>query len=129
MDSSSRSDDARTDLFRELEQLQERIEVLQLARQRTEEALGKSEAMAQSIVNSALDAIITIDEKSVIRAFNPAASKLFGYEAAEVIGKGAAILLTSSHHKELDDRLAELLGRKVASGNGTLIGSREFSHR
>src|SRR5688500_1423726 len=126
MDSSTRTDDsASPDLSRELERLQERIEVLEAARRKTEEALDKSEAMAQSIVNSALDAIITVDERGVIRAFNPAAARLFGYETADVIGKGAGLLLPASHHQELDDRLANSLERKDRTGKGALIGSRE----
>ena len=45
------------------------------------------------IVESASDAIITIDESSTILSANPAVSRMFGYEPDELIGRNLAILM------------------------------------
>jgi PAS domain S-box-containing protein len=40
----------------------------------------------RSIVDNVVDGIITFDEHGVIESFNPAAEKIFGYRAEEVLG-------------------------------------------
>lgn len=46
-----------------------------------------SEALQQAILESALDAIVTIDSAGVIRQFNAAAQALFGYSREEAEGR------------------------------------------
>jgi PAS domain S-box-containing protein len=62
-------------------------------RKRAEDALRESEERFQRIVSIAVDAIISIDEKQSITLFNQGAEQIFGYRAAEVIGKPLEILL------------------------------------
>jgi PAS domain S-box-containing protein len=47
----------------------------------------KMEARTRSIIDNTLDGLITLDKKSNIRSFNPAATRLFGYVLDEVVGK------------------------------------------
>ena len=47
----------------------------------------KMESRTRSIIDNMLDGLITLDEKNIIKTFNPAATRLFGYEPEEVIGK------------------------------------------
>jgi len=47
----------------------------------------RMEARTRSIIDNMLDGLITLDKNSSIRSFNPAATRLFGYVAEEVIGK------------------------------------------
>lgn len=63
------------------------------ARKQAEYALRQSEARMRSIVETAVDGIITINEQGGIESFNPAAERLFGYRAAEVIGKNVTLLI------------------------------------
>ena len=56
-------------------------------RRRAEEALRQSEARKRAILESALDAIISIDHEGTIVEFNAAAEKAFGYSRTEVLGK------------------------------------------
>ncbi len=56
-------------------------------RNRATVELAESEARLSGLVNSAMDAIITIDESLNVSIFNPAAQKLFGCPAAEAIGR------------------------------------------
>lgn len=48
--------------------------------------LYSSEHRKSAILKSALDAIVTVDINGIILEFNPAASKLFGYDPNEIIG-------------------------------------------
>jgi two-component system cell cycle sensor histidine kinase/response regulator CckA len=62
-------------------------------RRRAEEALRESEALTRSVVYTAVDGIITADESGTIQSFNPAAERLFGYSADEVIGQNLSMLM------------------------------------
>ncbi len=55
-------------------------------RKRAEQALQDSQAQLQGIINSALDAIISIDEDQRIVLFNPAAEHMFKCRAGDAIG-------------------------------------------
>lgn len=55
--------------------------------------LRTSEESYRVVTESASDAIITIDENSVIQFANPAAEAVFGYQPAELIGQDLGILV------------------------------------
>jgi PAS domain-containing protein len=57
-----------------------------LVRQRDRAAAAR-EAHLQSILDTVPGAMIVIDEQGVIQSFSAAAERLFGYSAAEAIGK------------------------------------------
>ena len=52
---------------------------------------------SHTLVQHATEGLITIDTSGIIRSFNPAAERIFGYEAAEVIGCSAGIFMPHSH--------------------------------
>ena len=56
-------------------------------RSKAGKAILETRRRMEGIVNSAMDAIITIDERHRIVLFNPAAEKTFGYTAEEVLGE------------------------------------------
>lgn len=53
----------------------------------TERTLKQSEAFARSIIDHAVEGILTVDVEGVIRYINPAAEQVFGYMSKEIIGK------------------------------------------
>ena len=55
------------------------------------------------IVESSLDAIITINEKRLVESFNTAAEKYFGYSRNEVIGRNVRMLMPESVAVEHDN--------------------------
>ena len=57
------------------------------AHKRAEDALRDSQERLLGIITSAMDAIITVDEKQQIVVFNKAAEEIFRCSAAEVIGQ------------------------------------------
>jgi PAS domain S-box-containing protein len=80
--------------------------------------LRDSNARLQSIIDSAVDAIIVIDTKGLIEAFNRGAEKLFGYTESEVCGRNVSILMPSPDHENHDAYLA----RYLTTGAATIIG-------
>ena len=63
-----------------------------------QDALRESEFRLASIVDIAADAIISVDEDQIITLFNQGAERIFGYEAAEAIGKPLDVLLPPDVH-------------------------------
>jgi two-component system, LuxR family, sensor kinase FixL len=76
------------------------------------------EARLQSILETVPDAIITIDERGDIESFSPAAERLFGYSAGEVVGRNVNILMPSPYHERHDGYLA----RYLTTGERRIIG-------
>lgn len=56
-------------------------------RKQAEKALKQSEARTRAILSNALDAIVTVDENSVIVEWNPRATIVFGWTREEAIGR------------------------------------------
>lgn len=67
---------------------QQLIEELAEMRRRSVEALRESEEKALAITESAMDAIVVIDNDGRIIYWNPSAEKTFGYDEDEALGKG-----------------------------------------
>lgn len=88
------------------------------ALQRAEAALGASEARQQAMLQTAADGIITIDEQGIVTSFNPAAERLFGYAADEIIGQNVHRLMPSPDREAHDSHIA----RYLQTGEPHIIG-------
>ncbi len=93
---------------------------------RTAHALHESEARARAVVETTVDGVITIDERAVIESFNPAAERIFGYRADEVLGQNISILMPEPYHSEHDGYVQAYLN----TGERRIIGiGREVTGR
>ena len=68
------------------------------ARKQTETALRVSEARLHGIIESATDAIITVDEAQTIVMANPAAAAMFGHALGELVGAPLERLIPARFH-------------------------------
>ena len=59
---------------------------------RAQSMLKEREARLRSILETAPDAIIAIDERGIIQYFNKSAEKLFGYAPGQVIARNVKML-------------------------------------
>lgn len=104
------------------------INIMQSERLAFEEALLSSEAKLRAVINGALDAIVSINEKGDIIEFNPAAERIFGYQRRDVMGRPLAEVmippsLRAAHgighqhfvatgHKKIFDQRLELVAMR-----------------
>ena len=88
---------------------------------RTASALGElaeREAHLRSILDTIPDAMIVIDEAGLMRSFSPAAERLFGWTAAEALGRNVSMLMPSPHREAHDGYLE----RYYRTGERRIIG-------
>jgi PAS domain S-box-containing protein len=72
----------------------------------------------KAILESAVAAIITIDASGRVETVNPAAERMFGYAAGEVIGRNISMLMPEPYRSQHDAYLAKYL----ATGKRQIIG-------
>lgn len=94
------------------------LERREAGQQRALNALEEAEARFRAIVNTAVDAMIVIDDKGCIEHFNPSAERIFGYEAAEVRGRNVSILMPEPDRTAHDTYLANY----HCTGKAKIIG-------
>ncbi|HEY7818282.1 MAG TPA: PAS domain S-box protein, partial [Vicinamibacteria bacterium] len=80
--------------------------------------LAEAEDRMRAVVDTVVDGILTIDERGIVQTLNPAAEKIFGYRAEEVVGRNVRLLMPEPRHGEPDDSIANYLGK----GEAPLIG-------
>jgi PAS domain S-box-containing protein len=87
------------------------------ARVLAHEAHQQSSEHLQVILDHIKDGVPTLDEDGSIRTFNPTAARVFGYDAAEVIGRRTDLLVPQIAQNE---SIAEALQRLAANSADTL---------
>jgi PAS domain S-box-containing protein len=82
----------------------------------------------RAIVDTAVDAIIAFDRSGLVRAFNRAAEKIFGYEAEEAIGRNVDFLMPEAFQSWREDDPAarhETGERKIIGVGREVAGQRK----
>jgi PAS domain S-box-containing protein len=77
-----------------------------------------AEARMHALLEAAVDGIISIDELGIVQTMNPAAERLFGYPAGDIIGYNVSRLMPAPYRDEHDGYLA----RYVSTGQKKIIG-------
>jgi len=88
----------------------------QLKRQQAR--IREEETLHRALLDSSIDAIITIDEAGTIIRINPAAEKMFGYTQQELLGSNVKILVPEPHRSLHDDYIHDFL----RTGHSKIIG-------
>lgn len=79
--------------------------------------IAQANILQRRILESAGYALIATDEKGLITAFNPAAERLIGYRAEEMVGKQTpAVFHLFDEMKQRASELSEELGRTIDPG-------------
>src|SRR5712692_1999288 len=92
-----------------------------IQRKVVEEALAEEVARKSAMLDSALDAVVTMNQDGHIVDFNPAAERIFGYTAEQVAGKSVAETLIP---QSLREQHREGLARFQQTGEGPVLGRR-----
>ncbi len=90
-------------------------------RKQAEEALRESETRLRLILQTAIDAFISIDVEGMVTEWNPQATLTFGWTPAEAIGRALADLIIPEQHREAHWRG---LKHYLATGVGPVLNKR-----
>ena len=66
------------------------------------------QALLSAIIRSSDDAIVSKDLNSIVTSWNPAAERMFGYTAAEMIGRSIRTIIPDDRQYEEDEVLARI---------------------
>ncbi|MBZ5495707.1 MAG: PAS domain S-box protein [Acidobacteriia bacterium] len=88
-------------------------------RKRAEDALRESEARLTCVVNSAQDGIVMMDDEGLVTLWSPAAERITGYTAEEIVGRNLHDLIAPAR---LRDKHHSALQSWRESGQGNAIG-------
>jgi len=83
-----------------------------------ERALTVSDARLASVLDTAADGIVVINERAQVLAFNKACERLFGFERSELIGKNVHMLMPADYASEHDSYVQHYLD----TGERRIIG-------
>ncbi len=88
----------------------------------------RNTALIGALVESAVDGIIVVNERGIIKMMNPAAERLFGYHIYEVLGQNISLFMPEPYHSQHDRYLHNYLQtgvRKIIGIGREVIGRRK----
>jgi PAS domain S-box-containing protein len=90
-------------------------------RKDAEKALRESQAHHGAVIETSLDAILTMDAEGKVLEWNPAAERIFGYERGEAVGSALADLIVPPALREAH---RAGMARYLANGEKRILDSR-----
>lgn len=91
--------------------------------------LAATEQRTRAILDGAVDAVVIVAQGGVIQAVNPAALRLFGWDATELVGNTVQILLPELFEGKEGDRLQVLAAHARRRRTGPLEPRHYGRHR
>lgn len=89
------------------------------ARLAAEQQVAEKESLTRAMIDSAVDGIVIIDEQARIHTFNPAAERIFGFAAEEVLGQNVNLLMPEPDASQHDGYIQ----RYLHTGQSRIIGT------
>lgn len=80
--------------------------------------LAEARHWLQTVSDTIVDAVITIDTEATIRSVNPATERIFGYTTEELLGQNISLLMPEPWRGEHDGHIR----RYLQSGSSRIIG-------
>jgi PAS domain S-box-containing protein len=95
-----------------------------------DEALAQArlyQSRLESILDNIVDGLITIDERGFVQSYNKACERMFGYDAAEVIGQNIKMLMPTPYAENHDQYLQNYreTGRRKIIGIGRQVEAKK----
>ncbi len=100
------------------ERLEERVRQRTLDLERATRNQQESEIKHRTILESVVDALITINAQGIIESANPATETIFGYTVEEMVGSNVSMLMPEPYRSEHDFYLKKYL----KTGKGHVFG-------
>jgi len=91
-----------------------------LQNQTVSSELLQIQAQLKAVVETAIEAVVTINRSGLIKSFNPAAEKMFDYSASEIINKNVSLLTRSPTREQHDQYISHYL----ETGISDIVGVR-----
>jgi PAS domain S-box-containing protein len=89
---------------------------------------SRDSALIGAMVESAVDGIIVIDDRGIVKMMNPAAERLFAYSSQEIIGRNVNTLMPEPYRSQHDGYLENYLQtgvRKIIGIGREVVGRRK----
>ena len=90
-------------------------------RRQIEEALQESEARTRLIVETALDAVVTMDMEGLITGWNDQAEKVFGWSSDEIVGQRMSATIIPHQYRQAHE---DGMGHYRRTGEGPVLNQR-----
>ncbi len=91
-----------------------RLVAIALVNSHMRDQLEESELRHRSVVQTATDAIVTVNQKGAISLWNKSAEEMFGYSGSEMAGKPVSLLFPAKFQEEYEEKV-----RKIFLANGS----------
>jgi PAS domain S-box-containing protein len=107
----------------ELQEANEQLQREIMGRMEAEEGQDESRSRLASILDAAMDAIITINEEQIVVMSNPAATQMFGYAEADIVGRPLSLLIPEGNRKAHADLVRASSQSHVTNRRMAALGS------
>lgn len=104
-----------------------RLVAIALVNSHVKEHLEESEVRHRSVVQTATDAIITVDQKGAMSLWNKSAEEMFGYSADEIAGQPVSTLFPEKFRERYEDGMRRIIteGEPFARRLAEYVGKRK----
>jgi len=74
-------------------------------KKRVDEEIKRAKEFSENLIETAHDAIVSIDEEGIVKIWNLTAEKVFGYSRNEIMGKSITIIIPEEYKKKYEEGL------------------------
>lgn len=78
-------------------------------KKRIDEGLKRAKEFSENLIETAQDAIVSIDEEGIVKIWNLSAERVFGYSRNEIMGKSITIIIPDEYKKKHEEGLKRFL--------------------